>query len=102
MIGGKGRLVLTTRLETLYHLAAEGSESARMVRVDVEDTGPGIASEDLPHVFTPFFTRREGGSGLGLSLAQHWTVRHGGRIELKSAPGSGTRVRVLIPVRRLR
>jgi two-component system nitrogen regulation sensor histidine kinase GlnL len=99
---GAGRLVLWTRLETLYHLSAEGEQPARMIRAEVEDTGPGISEQDLPHVFTPFFTRREGGSGLGLALAQHWVVRHGGRIEMRSEVGLGTRVRVLLPIRRLR
>ena len=97
-----GHLVLRTRLETLYHLSADGEQPVRMVRVEIEDTGPGIPEPDLLHVFTPFFTRREGGSGLGLALAQHWVVRHGGRIELRSEVGSGTQVRVLLPVRRLR
>jgi two-component system nitrogen regulation sensor histidine kinase GlnL len=101
-MGGEGRLRLATRLETLYHLSEDGNAPARMVRVEIEDTGPGIPEDDLPHVFTPFFTRREGGSGLGLPLAQHWVVRHGGRVEVKSEEGTGTRVRVLLPVRRSR
>jgi two-component system nitrogen regulation sensor histidine kinase GlnL len=101
-MAGSGRLTLRTRLDTLYHVSEEGSDPVRMVRVEVEDTGPGIPERDLPHVFTPFFSRTRGGSGLGLALAQHWVVRHGGRIELSSRPGSGTRVRVLLPVRRAR
>jgi two-component system nitrogen regulation sensor histidine kinase GlnL len=96
-----GRLVLRTRLETLYHLSKEGSQPVRLIRVEIEDSGGGISNEDLPHVFTPFFTGREGGSGLGLAVAQHWVVRHGGRIEIKSEVGRGTRVRVLLPARRL-
>jgi two-component system nitrogen regulation sensor histidine kinase GlnL len=99
---GEGQLVLRTHLESRYHVSAEGEEVVRMVRVGVEDTGPGISEEDLKHVFTPFFTRQEGGSGLGLSIAQHWVVRHGGRIELGSELGRGTRVSVFLPVRRRR
>jgi two-component system nitrogen regulation sensor histidine kinase GlnL len=97
-----GALVIRTRVEASYHLA-EGRRAVHIVRVDVEDTGPGIPEEDLPHVFTPFFTRRRwGGTGLGLAIAQHWTVRMGGRIQLTSRVGAGTRVRLLLPLRRPR
>ncbi len=99
---GTGRLVVRTRLETQYQVAAGGRGRDRMIRVEIEDSGPGIPESDLPHVFTPFFSRREGGSGLGLPLAQHWAVRHGGRIEVRSEVEAGTRVRVILPAGRNR
>lgn len=94
---GKGRLVLRTRVDTDYQLSSR-ARRLHMVRIDVEDSGPGIPEEVLPHVFTPFFTQRAEGSGLGLSVAQHWVVRHDGKIEVSSEPGQGTRVRVLLPL----
>ena len=99
---GKGQLTVTTRVETIYQLVptSEGGEPARMVRVDIEDTGPGIAEEHLPHIFTPFFTRRDRGTGLGLPIAQQWVVRHGGRIRVSPGHAGGTRVRVLLPIKR--
>jgi two-component system nitrogen regulation sensor histidine kinase GlnL len=97
---GKGRLVVRTRVESLYHLSPGERSPARFVHVDVDDAGPGIAPEDLPHLFTPFFSRRPGGTGLGLAIAQHWTVQHGGRISAGAAPAGGARVRVSLPVRR--
>jgi two-component system nitrogen regulation sensor histidine kinase GlnL len=97
-MANKGTLTLRTRIEAGYHL--DGPERARMVRVDVEDTGPGIPDEDLPLLFTPFFTRRAEGTGLGLAVAQHWTVRQGGRIQVTSRVGMGTRMRVELPIRR--
>jgi len=99
-MAGKGTLKLRTRIESNYHLERVGPERARTVRVDVEDTGPGIAEEDIPHLFTPFFTRRPQGTGLGLAIAQHWTVKQGGRILVTSRIGMGTRMRVEIPLRR--
>jgi nitrogen-specific signal transduction histidine kinase len=97
---GRGQLTVRTRVESGYHLA-EGKRPVQLVRVDVEDTGPGIPAEELPHVFTPFYTRgKSGGTGLGLSIAQHWAVRHGGNVQLSSRAGTGTRARVLLPLRR--
>jgi signal transduction histidine kinase len=68
----------------------------------VEDTGPGIASDQLPHVFERFYRGdpsrpRDGGAGLGLSIA-HWVATvHGARIALGSAKGGGTRAEVVFP-----
>ncbi len=61
------------------------------VLVDVSDTGSGIAPEVLPMIFEPFFsTKRESGSGLGLSVVYGITHRHGGTIAVESEPGRGT------------
>jgi two-component system nitrogen regulation sensor histidine kinase GlnL len=97
-MAGKGRLTLRTRVETNYQ-ASPGARAVHMMRLDVEDTGPGIPEEQLPHIFTPFFTQRSQGTGLGLAIAQHWTVRHDGHIQVSSEPGQGARVRVLLPLR---
>ena len=95
---GKGTLTLRTRVETNYQLSP-GQRPEHMMRLDVEDTGPGISAEHLPHIFTPFFTQTSGGTGLGLPIAQHWTVLHDGHIQVWSEPGRGARVRVLLPLR---
>ncbi|MCP4007623.1 MAG: PAS domain-containing protein [bacterium] len=97
-MGGKGRLTLRTRVDASYQVSRDQPTPVRMVRVEVEDTGSGIPPEDLPHIFTPFFTQRVSGSGLGLAIAQHWTVRHGGRIQVSSNLGEGTRMRVYLPL----
>ena len=99
---GEGQLTVTTRVDTIYQLVptAGGGAPVRMVRVEVEDPGPGIPEELLPHVFTPFFTRRAGGTGLGLAIAQQWVVRHGGHIRIGAGHAGGTRVRVLLPIKR--
>lgn len=65
--------------------------------LEVADDGHGIAAEDLTRVFDPFFSRTEGGSGLGLSIVQRIVEAHGGRIALESAPGRGTVARVELP-----
>jgi two-component system nitrogen regulation sensor histidine kinase GlnL len=99
-MGKQGCLVLRTRIGAEFHISAEEERPTRMVCVDVEDTGPGIPDEDLPHVFTPFFTRRDRGTGLGLAVAQHWVVRHRGRIQVFNLPEHGARIRVQLPAPR--
>lgn len=68
------------------------------VKVVVADTGCGIAASDLPHVFRPYFTRRKGGSGLGLALVHRIVTDHGGTIEVASHPGRGSTFTVSLPV----
>ncbi len=72
------------------------------VVIELRDDGPGIAPEVRERVFEPFFTtkRSERGSGLGLSISRRIVNQHGGSIELESALGRGTLVRVRLPVRR--
>lgn len=64
-----------------------------------EDTGAGIAAEDLLRIGQPFFTTKKGGTGLGLAIAQRIVERHGGTLTFESAPGRGTSVRVTLPCR---
>jgi len=71
---------------------------------EIRDRGAGITAEDVPRVFAPFFrgdrsrSREAGGVGLGLTLARRIVGAHGGTIDLASAPGVGTTVRVAVPV----
>jgi signal transduction histidine kinase len=62
----------------------------------VTDDGPGIPPEHLPHVFEPFYTTKPvgEGSGLGLAVVQAIVEEHGGRVEVASDPGIGTRFTV--------
>lgn len=75
----------------------------RNVCIEVEDNGTGIASNDLPHVFDPFFTTQSGQGGhvgLGLTVAySHVSQRLNGKIEVKSVENGGTRVLIFLPVR---
>ena len=57
--------------------------------VSVQDTGPGIAPDDLPHVFDRYFTRRQGGTGLGLALAKAIAEANGATLEVRSTLGEG-------------
>jgi len=74
-----------------------------LVRVRVSDTGCGIAPEHLPHLGERFYrvdaarTRKQGGSGLGLSICRGILEAHGGSMRFESAPGAGTTVTVTLP-----
>jgi signal transduction histidine kinase len=57
-----------------------------------------VRNEDLPHVFEPFFSRREGGTGLGLAVAQQIVCSTGGEIHIENRPNGGARVKVRLPV----
>lgn len=74
------------------------SSDAAGVELVVEDDGPGIAPDDLVHVFDRFFSRRhdQGGTGLGLSMTRAIIEAHRGRIGVESQPGEGTRFRVVL------
>jgi signal transduction histidine kinase len=69
------------------------------VRVEITDSGPGIPSEILPKIFDPFFTTKGAGrgTGLGLEIVKRIVTRHGGTIEVSSAPGA-TRFTVTLPI----
>ncbi|WP_395793148.1 sensor histidine kinase [Aquimonas sp.] len=68
--------------------------------IEITDNGCGIAPEVLPRVFEPFFTTRSVGEGSGLGLSVAWGIaaEHGGRIEVESTPGQGSRFRVSLPL----
>jgi two-component system nitrogen regulation sensor histidine kinase GlnL len=89
------RIALVTRIARNATLARRRHPLA--VAAAVEDNGPGIAPELRERIFYPLVSGREGGSGLGLTIAQTFVVQHGGAIECESMPGR-TRFTVLLPL----
>lgn len=81
-------------------IVVRSQATADEIRIEVQDNGCGIAADDLPRVFDPFFTRREvgQGSGLGLTVSRDIVLVHGGRIDIDSWPGAGTTVTIRLPV----
>jgi signal transduction histidine kinase len=87
--GSKGRITITTRRD------------GEFVEIAVDDTGCGIAKDNLERIFDPFFTTKKVGKGTGQGLAIVRRVvvdRHGGTIDVQSEVGKGTRFIVRLPV----
>ncbi len=81
------------------HEPTDDGGSGHNVRVDVEDTGAGMDEETIKRIFEPFFTTKGvgEGTGLGLSVAHGIVEDHGGRIDVESEPGRGSRFSVIVP-----
>jgi PAS domain S-box-containing protein len=78
-------------ISTVYN-ASEG------VRVSVRDTGPGIGTEDMPHLFEPFYTTKPRGMGMGLSICRSIVEDHGGRLWASEHEPKGALLQFTIPV----
>ncbi len=79
-------------------LKAKNSEDGQWIHLSIQDSGIGIPGEDLNKLFDPFFSTKEGGIGLGLSIAHRIIDQHHGKIEVESAPGKGTLFTVWLPI----
>jgi two-component system nitrogen regulation sensor histidine kinase GlnL len=93
--GGRGEIRIATRIARQVTIAR--SRYRHAIAVAIEDDGPGVPPELAERIFYPLVSGREGGTGLGLSLAQSFVSQHRGLIEFESAPGR-TRFTILLPV----
>ena len=82
-------------------LAVRTRRDGDVVKIACADTGEGIPADALPHIFTPFFTTRQRGTGLGLASVKKIIDDHNGSIDVRSEPGSGTTFTVTLPIGRL-
>jgi PAS domain S-box-containing protein len=86
-------------------LEQKGTISLKIYRMnktcvmEIRDTGSGIAEEDLPFIFDPFYTTKKEGTGLGLTITHRIIEEHDGRIEVESRAGEGSIFRLLIPIK---
>lgn len=100
------QVLLNMLLNAIQAVAREGhilvslENRGDYAAISIADNGPGIPPETLKNIFRPFFTTKGHGTGLGLSLARRIVEDHAGRIEVSSAPGSGTTFVVLLPYER--
>jgi len=77
-------------------ISAEGEDDEARIRI--RDSGPGMDKETLKNIFIPFYTMKSSGTGLGMSIAKRIIDAHHGDIKIKSRPGHGTEIIVLLPL----
>lgn len=102
-----GRAVENLIMNAIQHSAPESKVSVAgssgrsgksgMVSIAIRDRGPGFAPTDLPRIFEPFFSRRKGGTGLGLALVHQIVSEHGGEVRAANREGGGAEVVISIP-----
>lgn len=95
-INGSGHLWVSTRKLKIKHGPEPRLEFAQIV---LEDDGPGMAAEEVEQAMKPFYSKKEGGLGLGLALVDHIIRVHGGAITLESRKNGGARVVIYLPIR---
>ncbi len=88
-----GSIVVSTRV----YSRSQTGENAQFVQVEIRDSGIGIPEENLEHIFDPFFTNKDEGSGLGLSISHQIVQEHGGYITVESKLGKGTAFFINLP-----
>jgi two-component system, NtrC family, nitrogen regulation sensor histidine kinase GlnL len=106
-IGPSGTIRMHTRMESEFRMTAEGRR-LQFLRVEIVDSGPGMSEQDLAQLFTPFYTTKPAGTGLGLVLSQRIIALHGGRLwairgglghpPKRGEPGAGMTFRITLPV----
>jgi two-component system NtrC family sensor kinase len=69
--------------------------------IEIGDTGNGIPQEQIKDIFSPFFTTKQSGTGLGLSVSYGIVKDHGGTIAVRSEPGKGSQFTVTLPLKQL-
>jgi len=103
------QVLLNLLLNAIQALDGAGRVSVMLAQIDestvsvsINDTGAGIAPENLTHIFRPFFTTKGHGTGLGLPLARRIIEDHGGKLEVTSDLGHGSTFTFVLPFRRPR
>ena len=93
-----GRLTVVTRMSDLFTTMQADGKKYQLMVVKVKDTGPGIKQEHLQDIFTPFFTTKDRGVGLGLALSYQIVQEHLGTIRVESRKNDGTTFSVYLPL----
>ncbi|MEW6721191.1 MAG: ATP-binding protein [Thermodesulfobacteriota bacterium] len=97
-IGKEGTVRVEARLNVNYRFAMGRGRKRSFLEIDISDSGAGMTGEELQKAALPFYTTKPHGTGLGLAMARQAVTRHGGKLEIMSAPGEGTTVRISLPV----
>lgn len=95
----RGKIQLVTRVRTGYSIKTSATANpGQSIVVEIVDSGTGISESDMKNLFTPLFTTKSKGSGLGLPISLKIVENHGGKIKITSEKGLGTTAQVFLPV----
>lgn len=94
----KSEIIIATQISTEYHLSLPGTRPTPMVQISISDQGPGISAAELEKIFTPFYTTKTAGNGLGLPICQKIVTDHEGLLQFTDRPEGGTEVKVSLPL----
>jgi signal transduction histidine kinase/ActR/RegA family two-component response regulator len=92
-----GTVTVTASNETVEADNDLPVSKGRYVKISIADNGKGIPAEVIPKIFDPYFTTKEGGSGLGLSIVHSIINNHDGHIQVESQPGAGSTFLIYLP-----
>jgi two-component system nitrogen regulation sensor histidine kinase GlnL len=98
-IARDGKVEIETKISADYHLSTPGNRPSPLVVVRIRDNGCGIAAAELERIFTPYYTTKPKGTGLGLAMCQKIAEDHRGFLKIISVPGEGTEMTVSLPLR---
>ncbi|MCF6179121.1 MAG: ATP-binding protein, partial [Geopsychrobacter sp.] len=99
-VAQNGEVRITTRIDSDYHLSTPGERAVPLVKISIEDNGPGIPTEQLERIFTPFYTTKSEGTGLGLATCQKIVSDHHGLMTVKNIKSGGCAFIVSLPLLR--
>lgn len=96
----EGRVRLSITIDpTIKYMDKDAGKHSSMLKIVISDNGHGIDAKTLSKLFTPFFTTKNRGTGLGLVIAKEIIEKHKGRIEVQSTPGAGTSFYIHLPTK---
>ena len=94
---GGGKIFIRSANEIVNDNQIANLERGKYVKIEIEDEGLGIPAKYLEDIFTPFFTTKDKGHGLGLASVHFIVQKHNGAIQVESAPGLGTKFTIYLP-----
>ncbi len=97
-IEGKGTIRIDARMNFNFRWSRGREKKRSFLELVLSDSGTGMSEEDVRKALLPFYTTKPKGTGLGLVMARQAVTRHGGKLEIKSVRGSGTTVKMSLPV----
>ncbi|MEI6841656.1 MAG: ATP-binding protein [Methanomicrobiales archaeon] len=98
-MGDHGSLDVSSRVLGDFRMAQnQRQRRSRMVAIEVSDDGPGIPAQELENIWTPFYSTKTSGTGLGLTICHKIVAEHRGMIKVESTTGHGTKFTVLLPL----